>query len=59
MTNVLATPFIPSAKAPGLFQYLNPIGPGPIPPELMITARRKKTQMEMTLMLLRGQIIIA
>lgn len=51
ITNVLATPLIPSAKAPGWFQYLNPMGPGPIPPVLMITARRKKMQMEMTLML--------
>ena len=34
-TNVLATPLIESAKAPGLCQYLNPIVCGPIPPELM------------------------
>jgi hypothetical protein len=51
MTNVLATPLILSAKAPGLSQYLKPIGPGPMPPELIMTARMKKTQIETTLML--------
>lgn len=51
MTNVLATPLIESAKAPGLCQYLNPIVRGPIPPALMQIARMKNTHSERTLIL--------
>ena len=50
-TNVLATPLIESANAPGSCQYLNPIFSGPIPPELMQMARMKKTIKATTLIL--------
>lgn len=50
-TNVLATPLIESAKAPGLCQYLNPIVCGPIPPELMQMAMMKKAIIARTLIL--------
>ena len=43
MTNVLATPLIESAKAPGLDQYLKPIVWGPMPPaEIMIATMKKR-----------------
>jgi hypothetical protein len=50
-TNVLATPLIESAKAPGLCQYLKPMTWSPMPPVLMQMARMKKTIRAMTLML--------
>lgn len=50
-TNVLATPLMESANAPGLCQYLNPIFSGPIPPELMQIARIKNTTRAITLIL--------
>lgn len=49
MTKVLATPLMPSAKAPGSFQYLKPMGPGPMPPAEMAIATMKKRVIEMTL----------
>lgn len=51
MTKVLATPLMPSAKAPGSSQYLKPIFWGPMPPAEMQMARMKKMEMEMTLIL--------
>ena len=50
-TNVLATPLIESANAPGLSQYLNPIVWGPIPPALIQIARMKNTMRASTLIL--------
>lgn len=50
-TKVFATPLIESANAPGLCQYSNPIFLGPMPPELMIMARMKKTINAKTLIL--------
>jgi hypothetical protein len=40
-----------SANGPGESQYLNPIGPGPIPPAVITIARMKKTVIERTLIL--------
>ena len=50
-TNVLATPLIESAKAPGSSQYLKPMASPPMPPALMQMARIKKTVSDRTLIL--------
>jgi hypothetical protein len=49
MTKVLATPLMPSAKAPGWCQYLKPIGCGPMMPAEMKIAIMKKNVMDITL----------
>ena len=58
ITNVLATPLMLSANAPGFFQYLKPIFWGPIPPEEMTIATMKKITMLITLIRLNQNLKI-